>query len=61
MAYLTPVFALAWLFALGLVGEVDIAYLIAGTAAIVIVNTGLYIKMEYHRKGVCEPRGPSLD
>ena len=35
--------------------------LIAGTAAIVIVNTGLYIKMEYHRKGVCEPRGPSLD
>ena len=57
LAYLTPVFALGWLFAFGLVGDVNLGYLFIGAAAVVIANVGIYFEMEDPRGRLAESSG----
>ena len=43
VSYLTPLLSLAWLFALSLVGKVDVALLLFGAVLIVTANIGVYV------------------
>ncbi len=41
--YFTPLLSLGWLFALSLVGDVDILLLLFGAVVIIAANTGVYM------------------
>ena len=46
VAYITPVFALIWLFAFSLAGDVSVEYLIFGAFLIIIANIGVYLQLD---------------
>ena len=41
--YFTPLLSLGWLFALSLVGDVDVLLLLFGAVVIIVANTGVYM------------------
>ena len=46
MVYLTPVVSLGWLFILSIVGDVNAAWLLGGSALIIGVNIAAYFEGE---------------